>query len=293
MAAAASGTATFLFTDVEGKGDAALPGSPGTCAVRGGTAWTIDNQGHALYSVDVRHSRYGGTVGLPFAPTGVAAGPEGVWVRGIDGLSLVDPYASRVIRTTVLPAHVTGLGGYLPPIVETGGSLWLGNPLQVLRIDRGTSRVAAENRTITSNPTAFAGGLGAVWVVDSSGLLWRLDPRSATVLKQTSVGSVGEGIESGVPTDVVIAAGALWMTDPGGNKVWELDATGTPSGSVSVGHVPVSIASVGGSVWVADQNDNTLAQIEPGSGKLARMVQVGRPPVALCAAGDKLVVAVQ
>lgn len=212
-------------------------------------------------------------------------------MRGTDALVLVDPYSSHVITTVAVPAAEGGAGfGYYAPVAEAEGGVWVGNLLEVVRVDPRTKKVAAANRTITNNPTDFAGGLGAVWAVDNGGILYRLDPRSAAVLKRTWIGSAAN---SGVPTAVAVVAGAVWVTDPSGNKIWRVDATGMPSGTVDVGHLPVSIAPAGGSLWVADQHDNAVAQIDPSKSTLVRTVQLRHPPVALCSEGNQLAAAVQ
>ena len=149
--------------------------------------------------------------------------------------------------------------------------------------------MVADNQTIASYPTALAGGLGAMWVVDMGGLLYRLDPLSAAVLKQTTINLAN----AERPAAVAVGADGVWVTDASGNKVWKIDATGTVSGTVGVGRDPVAIAPAGGSVWVAAQNDDTLSQIDPGSAKRVRTVAIGRTPVALCGDATQLVVAVQ
>ena len=271
--------------------EATLPGQPSRCVVRTGTAWLTDYQRHALYRVDANGHRLVRTVALGFAPTGVAAGPDGVWVRGNDALVLINPSSSKVVKKISVPATPGGRSGgtFYSPVAESGGSLWVGDRLEILRIDLRTKKVVAANRKVTAHPNAFADGLGAMWAVDMGGVLYRLDPRSTATLKQTTINLDN----SEKPTAVAVYADAVWVTDAVGDKAWKIDPTGTPSGSVGVGHFPVAIAPAGGYVWVADQNDNTLAQIEPGSATRTRLVPISHTPVALCGDATQLVVAAQ
>lgn len=142
----------------------------------------------------------------------------------------------------------------------------------------------ADNQKLAGYPTALAGGLGAMWVVDTGGYLYRLDPLSAAVLKQATINVANVDVTNAalVPAAVAVGADAVWVTDASGNKAWKVDAAGAVTGSVEVGRFPVAIASAGGSIWVAAQNDDTLAQIEPSSATRVRMVAISHTPVALC-----------
>ena len=276
--------------------DVALPGRPLRCVVRGATVWAIDYQGHRLYRVDARLHRLVGTVKLSFAPTGVAADSEGVWVRGNAALVLVDPSSARVIRSIVAPASAgRATFTFYSSVASDQGSLWVANRLGIARIDPRTKKVVADNQKLAGYPTALAGGLGAMWVVDTGGYLYRLDPLNAAVLKQTTINEANADVTNTalVPAAVAVGADAVWVTDASGNKAWKVDATGAVTGSVEAGRFPVAIAPAGGSVWVAAQNDNAVSQIEPGRATRVRTIAISHTPVALCGDATQLVVAVQ
>ena len=270
--------------------DVALPGRPLRCVVCGTTAWVIDYERHALYRVDARRHRLVGTVRLGFAPSGVAADSGAVWVRGENALVRIDPSSARVVGSIAAPSSAgRSVGTFYSSVASDQGSVWIANRLEIARIDPRTKKVVADNQKIAGYPTALAGGLGAMWVVDMGGLLYRLDPLSAAVLRQTTINLAN----AERPAAVAVNGDAVWVTDASGNKAWKVDATGAVSASVGVGRVPVAVAPAGGSIWVAAQNDDTLAQIEPSSAKRVRTVAISRTPVALCGDATQLVVAVQ
>ncbi|MGZ4440409.1 MAG: hypothetical protein ACXVZN_08605 [Gaiellaceae bacterium] len=217
-------------------------------------------------------------------------------MRGTAALVFVDPSSARVTRSIAAPTSSgRGSNTFYSSVVSDQGSVWVANRLGIVRIDPRTKKVVADNQRIEGYPTGLAGGLGAMWVVDTGGYLYRLDPLSAAVLKQTMVDAATLGVTNAdlAPAAVAVGADAVWVTDASGNKAWKVDATGAVSRSVGVGRVPVAVAAAGGSIWVAAQNDDTLAQIEPSSATRVRTVAMSRMPVALCGDATQLVVAVQ
>ena len=270
--------------------DVALPGPPLRCVVRSGTTWVIAYGGRTVYRVGTRRHRLLGTVKLGFAPSGVAADSGAVWARGENALVRIDPSSARVVGSIAAPPSAgRSVGTFYSSVASDQGSVWIANRLEILRIDPRTKKVQADNRKIAGYPTALAGGLGAMWVVDMGGLLYRLDPLSAAVLKQTTINLAN----AERPAAVAVGADGVWVTDASGNKVWKVDATGTVSGTVGVGRDPVAVAPAGGSIWVAAQNDDTLTQIDPSDATRVGTVAISRTPVALCGDATQLVVAVQ
>ncbi len=107
---------------------------------------------------------------------GLSVGPDGVWV--VDGLHdtirQIDPAGK-------LGPVVTVQGG-LDGIVDEAGSLWVlqESSGQVVQIDPRNRTIVGTPIRVGSDPTAISAGLGAVWVTDRNGDLWRIDPTTAS-----------------------------------------------------------------------------------------------------------------
>ena len=91
---------------------------------------------------------------------------------------------------------------------------------------------------------AFAVGEGAVWVADTSGELFRIDPGSGRVKSRAALG--------GSLSAVAVGEGAVWVADSQGGILSRVDPrTGKVVARIDVGHLPSDIAVGEGGVWVA------------------------------------------
>ena len=68
-------------------------------------------------------------------------------------------------------------------------------------------------------------------------------------------------------------------------------ATHSQTRVIDVGRSPVGIAAAGGSIWVGNSGDRTVSRINAASGRVVETIQVGNGPLALAAAGDSVWVA--
>lgn len=76
-----------------------------------------------------------------------------------------------------------------------------------------------------------------------------------------------------------------------GNSLGVLDAAGRVLGSVPVGTNPTAVAYGGGSLWVANQSDDTVMRVDPDTRQVTQTFPVGDNPAALVATADDLWVA--
>jgi YVTN family beta-propeller protein len=130
-------------------------------AVGEGRAWVLgDAVDRRLSVINTRTARIRATIPLSFAPGGVAAGLDGVWVTAqlADKVFRIDPGTNRIVASVAV--------GRAPSGVAVGeGSVWVANTIDgtVSRIDPLTNRVTATIR-VGANPKELAVGEGSVWV---------------------------------------------------------------------------------------------------------------------------------
>ena len=195
---------------------------------------------------------------------------------GSGGLADVAPNSVAIIDAGQNKVVGSVSVGIRPSTVAAdASSVWVGNV-----DDRTLSRVDARTRTVLSNislgttPTGVAVGAGAVWVANGIlGTVTRVDPavnstsETIEVTFRSNAGSVafGEGA-----VWAVFASGEIARIDPATNRV-----VGEPS---AVGFSPSAVTIGGGSVWVANVGDNTVARVNPRTVSVVRSITVGRRP---------------
>jgi DNA-binding beta-propeller fold protein YncE len=137
---------------------------------------------------------------------------------------------------------------------------------------------------------------GVLWVLDASGTVARLDPRTNAV--------VGKPLRA--PADAVAIAvgqGALWVTSvaagdlgvAGEDAVTRIDpATGRTVATITVPRAPLDVAATPGAVWVTNSGGggDSVARIDPRTSRVAgRPVRTGASPQSLAVGGGSLWVA--
>jgi len=113
---------------------------------------------------------------VPMTADALSVGPDGVWVAD----SLHD--AIRKLDAAGKPGPPVTVQGGIDGLVDQSGSLWVLQKFsgQVVQVDPVRRQVVGNPIRVGSDPTSISAGLGAVWVTDSGGDLWRIDPVSAT-----------------------------------------------------------------------------------------------------------------
>ena len=154
-----------LVSDIVGTIDKRVPirssASFPALAVGADGVWALEDAiGRRLWRIDPARGRISATIALPFAPAGIAAGPDAVWVTGQleDEVVRIDPATNRVVA-------IVKVGREPLAVAVDGGGVWVANTIDrtVMRIDPATNRVAATLR-VDLSPTAIAIGGGSVWV---------------------------------------------------------------------------------------------------------------------------------
>jgi protein kinase-like protein len=198
--------------------------SPAATAVGGRTVWVYNEAGPSVTEIDaasggVRHTTK--LVAVPRHPTAfegpvLAADTAGAWVIGVDQRArshltrvFSGPRRKREYPLEDVP-HAVAVG-YRVVWVATRGA----RSNHVLGIDPATGEVTKRTSFPNSSPIdGLTVGLGNVWVVASStGMLYRIDPRSARITGRVDL--VGHAARP------VVVLGAIWvgLSESGGSTV--------------------------------------------------------------------------
>ena len=94
-------------------------------------------------------------------------------------------------------------------------------------------------------------GKQAVWVSDSRGQVWRINPDTGTVSQTTPVGGGLVGL-------VRDGWGGVRANNADGTVVQIDPQDGQVVGLVPVGHAPTDVASLDGTVWVSIQSESAM-----------------------------------
>ena len=89
----------------------------------------------------------------------------------------------------------------------------------------------------------------------------------------------------GRPGGIAHGAGATWVTDTADDLLLRVGSAGQVVDRVPVGRGPAGVAVESGQVWVANQLDGTISEVNPAAGTVVATIDVGNGPVAI-AAGD-------
>ena len=172
---------------------------PNDVAVGKGAVWVTFPDGR-LVELDpetgkiVDQTQVGGFI------DGAVLGAGGLWV-----LDITDGTLTRVDPRTLKTSDPTGFSGSVLGMAADDERVWLleasGNDV----IPVNAAGVVGDPIPVGENPSGIAVGLGAVWVCDEGGDLYRIDP----LTKRTEVIDVG-GHLTALAVDE--HAGTLWLT---------------------------------------------------------------------------------
>jgi serine/threonine-protein kinase len=224
-------------------------------------------------------------------PTGVAVGEGAVWVISqADGtVQRIDPEASDpVVANKSTGGTPTGIAaGEGAAWITTGfGSAGTGAS-SLYKFELANNDVTPEVNLPTGT-RAIATGLGSVWVADSNGgKVLRIDPKTRQVQRI----SVAED-----PSSIAIGSGQtnqVWVSSGAGASISRIDvSSGTPR--VQTFDVGMSLADVtvdARSVWAVSDQEDSLLQIDPSTGKVTKTIKVPDTPVAVSEANGEVWVA--
>jgi YVTN family beta-propeller protein len=259
---------------------------PEAVALGAGAVW-IANRGDDTISRLDRSGRVSAVVPLDAQPTALAFADGLLWATtGTAGeLLKIDPAYNRVSKTLELaaePLHpYDGPNTRVGAITAGAGGIWVGG----FRLQK----FAGDQRLVT-RPLGTISGLAAahgfVWAADNdSGLLTQVDP-TAHIVRQISVGAnsaTGREQVYGI-TGIAACRSSLWLTDPGGNRVWNVDPSSTRiADAVAVPGRPTGIACDGRDIWVTSIGNDTVSEIDTTAARIIRTVHLDRTPAGIAA----------
>jgi serine/threonine-protein kinase len=244
----------------------------GDVAVAGGFVWATDHTG--ISKIDPARNVVIGHIDGQYCC--LEGSPDGVWAE----LGLVrvggdfDSYLLRIDPTTNRVHRMGEKDVGIQDIEVVGDELWYVEGASVgdapedtlaVRVDL----VSGDRRSYrTESPPggcSFEGcpwetlavGEGAVWFLNNTGTVTRLDPVSGEDQKLVVPGADG----------VAAGEGYVWVIDNAGTQVLQIDPdTLREIQRFPVGRDPRAIAVGEGAVWVVNRGDATISRIDPASG---------------------------
>jgi YVTN family beta-propeller protein len=256
-------------------------------ATTSGAVWATDPGAGAL--IRLRSPAHEPTVlatrGLPSA---VAAGRRFVVAaNGDDGTVAVFETASGRLHAT---AHVTGSGAQAVCDVALEDSTgWAADCLnrRVVKFDADTGRVLD---TIPLPPFADdETTIDRLFAGIAVGLdaVWvagdALDPTLYRIGRTSGIVEAVIPVPAGTVA-VAVGAGSVWLANQLDDSVIRIDpAIDAVADRIAVGREPLSIAFGAGSVWTANALDGTVTRIDPAGKAPPETLRVGLRPVAISA----------
>jgi peptide/nickel transport system substrate-binding protein len=139
------------------------------------------------------------------------------------------------------------------------------------------------NRGVLSRVVTGVGRPGGI--AHGTGAAWITDTANDLLLRVDPAGQVVDRIPVGHgPGSVAVGDGQVWVANQLDGTVSEVNpAAGTVVATVGVGNGPGAIAFGYRSVWVANVTDSTLSRIDPGSGRVLATILLGSTPAGLAA----------
>ena len=253
---------------------------------RGGSHPVPTVTGSAVAEIDPQTNRLSAAVPVSGRPDGIAYGSGSLWVTNPDDRTVMrlDPDTRTVARTLSLDDKPTAIAASRRAVWVVGSDP-IRASVSVRRIDPQFDVFGPTIRlpnVVRGSYGSVATGGRAVWVAPAFGLLTRLDPRTSRIVDRLD--------PNAAPSNLVVGADGVWVTDTDANTVTRVDQSGDLT-AVPVGQGPVGIAVGAGSVWVVDYLDDAVVRIDPGTRRVTSTIPVGRAPIGIAVGAGSVWVA--
>lgn len=267
-------------------------GRRGTYAVRftlplpGRWTYRVTAGGRAASgSIDVRVDSH-----LPGAEASpICAGAGSFWPTETLALDFGSPWVAckeNGLLLRVQPRTLFRLGGSTLIGVTSGfGSVWAldgSRAGRLLRIDPATNMVGARIDVGTSSPYNVWAGAGSIWVAgDQSAEIVRIDPATNAVAAHIPV---GDG-----PADLAFDGSTVYVIDHRDKTLFRIDAHDNTARLVATipGDAPERMVLVDGKLWITGRGTD-LHEVDPGSGRVLRTIEIGASGIDVVASGDTI-----
>jgi streptogramin lyase len=166
-----------------------------------------------------------------------------------------------------------GAGPFWPTetLALRGGTAWVAckEESRVVRVSLATGERRAT--MLQGSPLAVLNALGAVWVLDTSGVVSRLDPRSARVTARIETGTAG-------PYNLWAGAGSIWSADDRTGEIVRIDpARRRVAARIPVGDGPADMVFRDRRAWVVNHRDLSVVVIGTATNRPRRLVTLSVP----------------
>jgi streptogramin lyase len=191
---------------------------------------------------------------------GVAA-EGGVWLARDTVVLHVDPEHDEVREPPV--HHDTWLSGIPISVVDGSGDLWASSG-DVARIDGATDETESY---VTLDPESYgtdmAFGGGMIWITDSTGALWRVNPEDPARVRR-------DDLRSGDAFAVAADGSSVWVADTFAGSITPIDPETMRQGDPVGFSTEITLLTVyDGEPWVLSAPSATVATV--GSTNVARV----------------------
>ena len=193
---------------------------------------------------------------------------------------------SRVVRVALPSGRRLGetpLGGQSIAALAAYGAVWTLDTTGVLaRIDRRRGRVTARITTGAARPYNLWSGAGSLWTVDDA---------SGEVVRVDPVRRrviarirVGDG-----PSDLVFAGTTGWVINHRDRDLVELDTSSNRARKLATipGDAPERIARAAGSLWITGRGTDLL-RVDPATGAVQTTIEIGAGGIDVVAAAGSV-----
>jgi len=202
---------------------------------------------------------------------GLAVGEGGVWTADI-AVSHMDPTDGTLERTL---DGIQQQGQVGAMVVTTGlDDVWVASSTSLFRIDPADEEVLDVRFTDVGqgqNATSIAVGRDAVWVAKYNGTLLRISPTPGLRIEETI--SLG-----GLPSDIVIAEGGVWIADEFGGLIRIDERTGRETNRLQVGGTLKALAATEDRLWVVD-SEGLVVLVSLDTREVLQSIPIGGSPV--------------
>ena len=163
-----------------------------------------------------------------------------------------------------------GAGPYWPTetLAVTGGTAWVAckEEARVVRVTLSTGSL--RSTPLGGMPIAVVAGSGAVWTLDTAGVVSRLDASSGRVTSRVRTGSAA-------PYNLWIGGGSLWSVDDATGTVLRIDpARRRVVARIPVGDGPADMVFRGKRAWVINHRDLGLVLIDTATNRARKLATV-------------------
>jgi serine/threonine-protein kinase len=235
-------------------------------------AWVTTPANQALVRIALPSRRVTRIDRLPWAPGGVGAGGNSVWVVQDVGQEVIrfDADTGRIADRFEIRGDPTGAnaGG----VVYADGSLWLSRGNGVVRVDSRTGRVVHRFEA-PSRWLVFADS--AIWAGDpGSGRVWKIDPAANRVVQHQKL--------HGWLSDLAVGGGSVWAPIVPDGVVFRLseDDLGIET-SLPTGSDPERASFGAGRLWIANTASRAVSLLDDVSGARQQLHTQASPTTAV------------